>query len=62
MTKKLFIAIACLLPLSLFAQDLKFGFLNRAEIFQSMPETATATKKLEESSKAYETELATIQA
>jgi len=61
MTKKLLIAIACLLPMSLFAQDLKFGYVNRAEIFQSMPETVTATKKIEDLAKNYESELTKIQ-
>ncbi|HEY5499567.1 MAG TPA: OmpH family outer membrane protein [Bacteroidales bacterium] len=61
MTKKLLIAIACLLPMSLFAQDLKFGYVNRAEIFQSMPETVSATKKIEDLAKNYETELTKIQ-
>ena len=61
MTKKLLIAIACLLPLSLFAQDLKFGYVNRAEIFQSMPETVAASKKIDELAKNYETELSKMQ-
>jgi len=61
MTKKLLIAIACLLPMSLFAQDLKFGYVNRAEIFQSMPETVSATKKIEDLAKNYESELTKIQ-
>lgn len=61
MTKKLFIAIALILPLTVFAQDLKFGYFNRAEIFQSMPETVAATKKLDEISKNYETELMKMQ-
>ena len=58
MIKKLFIAIALILPLTAFAQDLKFGYFNRAEIFQAMPETVAATKKLDEISKNYESELA----
>lgn len=61
MTKKLFIAIALILPLTTFAQDLKFGYFNRAEIFQSMPETVAATKKLDLISKNYETELMKMQ-
>jgi len=61
MTKKLFIAIALILPLTAFAQDLKFGYFNRTEIFQSMPETVAATKKLDEISKNYETELMKMQ-
>ena len=61
MTKKLFLAIALILPLTAFAQDLKFGYFNRAEIFQSMPETVAATKKLDELSKAYEADLMKMQ-
>jgi len=61
MTKKLFLAIALILPLTAFAQDLKFGYFNRAEIFQSMPETVAATKKLDDLSKNYEKELMTMQ-
>lgn len=61
MTKKLFIALALLLPLTAFAQDLKFGFFNRAEIFQSMPETVAATKKIDEIAKNYEKELMNMQ-
>lgn len=61
MTKKLFIALALLLPLSVFAQDLKFGFFNRAEIFQSMPETVAATKKIDDIAKNYEAELMKMQ-
>lgn len=61
MTKRLLIALALILPLTSFAQDLKFGYFNRAEIFQSMPETVAATKKLDELSKNYEKELMTMQ-
>ena len=61
MTKRLFIAIALILPLTAFAQDLKFGYFNRAEIFQSMPETVAATKKIDEISKNYESELTKMQ-
>jgi len=61
MTKKLFFAIALILPLTAFAQDQKFGYFNRAEIFQLMPETVAATKKLDELSKAYEADLMVMQ-
>ncbi len=61
MTKKILFSIACLLPMMLFAQDLKFGFFNRAEIFQSMPETTEATKKLDALAKNYESELLKMQ-
>jgi outer membrane protein len=61
MTKKFIFALACLLPISLIAQDLKFGYFNRAEIFQSMPETVAATKKVDELAKNYESELLKMQ-
>lgn len=61
MTKKLLIALFCLLPLSLFAQDLKFGYFSRAEIFQSMPETVAASKKLDDLAKTYESEFTKMQ-
>lgn len=61
MTKKILISLICLFPLLLNAQDLKFGYFNRAEIFQSMPETAEATKKLDALAKIYETDLLKMQ-
>jgi len=61
MTKKILIAIVCLFPLMLNAQDLKFGYFNRAEIFQSMPETTEASKKLDLLAKNYESELLKMQ-
>lgn len=61
MTKKLFIAVACIFPLSLFAQELKFGYVKRAEIFQTMPETMAATKKIDDLAKNYEAELTKMQ-
>lgn len=61
MNKKIFLAFAFLLPLSLMAQDLKFGFFNRTEIFQNMPEYLAATKKIEDLALTYDTELKSIQ-
>lgn len=61
MNKKLFLAFALLFPLSLLAQDLKFGYFNRTEIFQSMPEYLAATKKIEDLAMTYDSELKTIQ-
>lgn len=61
MTKKLFLTLALILPLTAFAQDLKFGYFNRAEIFQSMPETVAATKKIDEVAKVYEADLMKMQ-
>lgn len=61
MNKKLILILACLLPISLIAQDLKFGIFNRTEIFQSMPEYLAAAKKVDDLAKTYESELMTIQ-
>jgi outer membrane protein len=60
MTKRILLALVCFLPLSLFAQDIKIGFYNKAEIFQSMPETIEATKKIDQVVQAYEKELSLI--
>lgn len=61
MNKKLFLALFLLLPLTIMAQDLKFGYLNFSEIFQGMPEYVAATKKMDELVKTYENERATLQ-
>ena len=55
MIKKLFIAILCAMPFCLMAQE--FGYVNTAEIFQAMPATQEANKKLEQLQKSYEDEL-----
>jgi outer membrane protein len=61
MTKKIVALLVCVLPFSVFAQQLKIGYYNRSEIFQSMPETVEATKKLDQVSSTYEKELLRIQ-
>jgi outer membrane protein len=61
MTKKIVLALICLIPFAAFAQDLKFGYYNRAEIFQSMPETVEAIKKLDKITQSYEAEIVKIQ-
>lgn len=58
MIKKLAFALVALLPLTgALAQDIKIGYYNRAEVFQSMPETVEATKKLDKIAMDYEGEL-----
>ena len=54
MIKKLFILVFLALPLSLAAQNLKFGTVNTVDVFNLMPEKATAEKQLEDLSKQYE--------
>ncbi len=53
--KKIFAIVLCILPMMAFAQE--FGFFNRAEIFQAMPETQEAIKKMDQLAKSYEDEL-----
>lgn len=54
MFKKLILAIAAILPMSVFAQ--KFGVVDLEGVFQAMPESTTMTNQLQEASKKYEAE------
>jgi Skp family chaperone for outer membrane proteins len=49
MYKHFIVAVLCFLPLLAVAQE--FGYVNRAEIFQAMPETTEAMKKLDDLAK-----------
>ena len=61
MIKKLFILVFLALPLGLAAQNLKFGTVNTVDVFNLMPEKATAEKQLEDLSKQYESEFMKMQ-
>lgn len=61
MIKKIFVLLACVLPLSVLAQDIKVGYYNRVAVIQSMPEYTEATKKLDQISQEYEKEIVLIQ-
>ena len=54
--KKLVIALLMAMPLGLFAQNLKIGYINKQEIITVMPEYATAMKQLEDTNLKYITE------
>lgn len=54
MFKRIILAIAVILPMSVFAQ--KFGVVDLESVFQAMPETAAMQAQLEEASKKYQTE------
>lgn len=54
--KKLVIALLMAMPLGLFAQNLKIGYINKQEIITVMPEYATAMKQLEDINLKYITE------
>ncbi|MBO4371209.1 MAG: OmpH family outer membrane protein [Paludibacteraceae bacterium] len=46
--KKLLLAIALVLPLTMMAQDVKIGYINRQEVISLMPEADAAMKQLED--------------
>ena len=58
MIKKLLLAVLVALPFSAFAQ--KFGVVDLDNVFQAMPETATAQTQLTDASKKYEDEFAKL--
>ncbi len=58
MIKKLILAALVALPFSAFAQ--KFGVVDLENVFQAMPETATAQTQLTDASKKYEDEFAKL--
>ncbi|MDO5572177.1 MAG: OmpH family outer membrane protein [Bacteroidales bacterium] len=57
MLKKFVLILMCVLPLAGFAQTLKFGNVNSAEIFEAMPEKATIQKELDALNAQYEKDL-----
>lgn len=58
MIKRLILAVLVALPFSAFAQ--KFGVVDLDNVFQAMPETATAQTQLTDASKKYEDEFAKL--
>jgi hypothetical protein len=61
MIKKLLLAAFIAVPMCISAQALKFGNVNSQQIFELMPEKATAEKTLVEVSKKYEDEYKKLQ-
>lgn len=59
MFKKIVLALALALPLSVMAQ--KFGVVNIEAVFAAMPETTEMQNQLMETSKKYEDEFAKLQ-
>ena len=56
MLKKIAIILLFALPLSVFAQELKFGHIDRTELLKIMPEAIAAQKSLEDLVLKYRTE------
>lgn len=56
MLKKIALSLLFVLPLSVFAQELKFGHIDRQELLKVMPEAIEAQKSLEDLVLKYKTE------
>lgn len=61
MLKKFAFLVLCALPISLFAQDAKFGHINSQEVITLMPEIANIEKTVDEVGKQYEGEIMKMQ-
>lgn len=61
MIKKILMAVALAAPMCLSAQTLKFGTVNSTEIFNVMPEKATAENTLKTASEKYDAEFKRLQ-
>lgn len=61
MIKKLFLVALMALPMTLAAQNFKFGTVNSVEVFNLMPEKASAEQQLEALQKQYEAEFVKMQ-
>lgn len=61
MIKKLFLAALLALPMCISAQTLKFGTVNSGEIFNVMPDKATAEATLKAASEKYDAEFKRLQ-
>lgn len=61
MLKRILLAVLVAAPMCLMAQSLKFGVINSQEVFNIMPEKATAEATLKGVSDRYETEFKKLQ-
>ncbi|MGM9804547.1 MAG: OmpH family outer membrane protein [Muribaculaceae bacterium] len=61
MIKKLFLAVLLAMPMCLSAQTFKFGTVNTAEVFNVMPDKATAEATLKAASEKYDAEFKRLQ-
>ncbi len=57
MIKRVVIALLCVLPLGVMAQNLKFGHINSSEVIMSMPETAAAESELQALGQRFQDEM-----
>ncbi len=61
MIKKLLLAIAIALPMSVAAQSAKFATVDTQVLLEAMPETAAANSQIEAAAKKYEDEFKKLQ-
>ncbi len=61
MLKKFLLAVAVALPMFASAQTVKIGIVDTNSIMTAMPETATATTKLQEIQKKYQDEFTRLE-
>lgn len=61
MIKKLLLAVLMAAPMCLAAQTMKFGTVNPQEVFNMMPEKATAEATLKETAAKYDAEFKKLQ-
>lgn len=59
--KKLFVLLFMLLPLGVFAQEVKIAFVNTQEVFMAMPEVSNMEKQMAELNEKYKVELKQMQ-
>ena len=61
MIRKFALSVLFVLPLSVFAQDLKFGHINRQELIEVMPEAVAAQRTLEDLVLKYREEMTKLE-
>ena len=59
--KKLFVLLFRLLPLGVFAQEVKIAFVNTQEVFMAMPEVSNMEKQMADLNEKYKVELKQMQ-
>lgn len=59
--KKLIVLLFMMLPLGVFAQEVKIAFVNTQEVFMAMPEVSNMEKQMAELNEKYKVELKQMQ-
>ena len=59
--KQLLVLLCMLLPLGVFAQEVKFAYVNTQDVFMAMPEVSAMEKTMADVNEGYKKELKTMQ-